>query len=313
MCHDELPTSGAHSNHVQTAAVAYGDTSVDTTGGLYDFGCGNCHPVDEGTYHRDGSVDITMNSGHGGALKAMNNVSDDVSGYSQTPGSSVTCSAAYCHSKGNGTFDVTSPDWYAVFAGDTCGHCHGNSPSTSSHGKHVVGIHYLDIYTGTTGLATEGSTNTSSHGHSATSTTINCSTCHNNTVDQAANSANTVCTACHVDNNDAAVGDEVAAIKAGSVTHLNASVDVAFQGVQVRSKAQVRDDITTVTELNTSWTRISGYKAAGSNDQANNALNTGTMFNSETRTCSTIACHNGNSITWGAKGIGCNSCHNELP
>ncbi|MBI5099392.1 MAG: CxxxxCH/CxxCH domain-containing protein, partial [Nitrospirae bacterium] len=82
--------------------------------------------------------------------------------------------------------------------------------------------------------------------------------------------------------------------------------------VNVKSKAQVRDDITTVTDLNENWSRTVGYKAAGAYDNANNALNSGTMFNSATKTCSTVACHNGNSVKWGVA-ISCNNCHTGMP
>jgi predicted CxxxxCH...CXXCH cytochrome family protein len=217
-CHDDLPSSGAHGAHVQTAAVAYGSTSVNTTGGTYDFGCANCHPVTESGNHRDGDIDITMNSTHGGTLKSLNNVSDDTSGYFQDTGVEVTCSAAYCHSKGEGTF-VTSPDWYGASAGDSCAVCHGNSPDTNAHSKHVVGIHYDSIYTGTTGLATAGTGNTDSHGSSTYSTTINCNTCHNNTVTASANDQNTLCATCHDDVTATLQGDMT--IAAGSTAHLS--------------------------------------------------------------------------------------------
>ncbi len=154
-CHADLPTSNGHDVHVQTAALAYGGTSVSSSGTTYDFGCGNCHPplADEATKHRNGVVDITMDNTDGGALKSLNGVSGDATGYTQTQGSSVTCSAAYCHSKGDGTFDVTSPDWYAGSVSGSCDDCHGNSPSTNAHSVHVVGIHYDSIYIGKSGCA----------------------------------------------------------------------------------------------------------------------------------------------------------------
>jgi predicted CxxxxCH...CXXCH cytochrome family protein len=102
-------------------------------------------------------------------------------------------------------------------------------------------------------------------------------------------------------------------IAVASTTHVNGTPDVAFKTVNVKSKAQVRNDITTVTDLNENWSRTSGYKAAGSYDNANNALNTANMYDGTARTCSAVACHNGNSVTWGATGIGCKNCHTGMP
>ena len=82
----------------------------------------------------------------------------------------------------------------------------------------------------------------------------------------------------------------------------------------MKSKAQLRDDITTVTELNSSWTRTAGNYKAGATpyDSAKNALNTGTMWNGASKTCSNIACHNGNAVTWSAT-VTCDSCHTQVP
>jgi hypothetical protein len=159
---------------------------------------------------------------------------------------------------------------------------------------------------------TAGSANTDAHGNATYSTTINCSTCHNNTVTVSYNDQSTSCNtaACH----DAAprlMGDM--AIAGASNVHVDGNVDVALDAIAVKSKAQIRDDITTVTELNDNWTRDAvGYKAAGAFDGAKAALNTATMYDGTTRTCSTIACHNGFDINWGAKGISCDSCHTDL-
>jgi predicted CxxxxCH...CXXCH cytochrome family protein len=312
-CHNALPTSGAHGVHVKTAATAYGSTSSDTTGGNYDFGCGNCHPVDEPTYHRNNTLEITLNSGHGGTLKAKNNVSDDSSGYTRTIGVSVTCNAAYCHSNGAGSFG-SSPEWYTQNVSGKCDDCHGNQPTTNNHGLHVVGIHYADIYTGSTGKATEGNGPTNSHGSSTYSTTINCHLCHSNTVTMSANSENSVCSACHTDNNNAAIGDDNMIIDAGSTVHVSGSPDIAFAAVTMKSKAQIRDDITTVTELNNNWDRtVSGaspaYKGSGAYDQAKSSLAAGGY---SAGTCSSIVCHNGNSAMWNDVAKSCDYCHKEV-
>jgi predicted CxxxxCH...CXXCH cytochrome family protein len=331
-CHSSAggPTPGttpdsAHAAHIGSYSVSgavstndYGNTNGGTNADWvavniigatedYEFGCGNCHPVDP-AFHMNDVVNLTLNNNHGGTLKSLNNVSDDDSGYTQDP---VTCSAAYCHSKGDGTFDVTSPEWYTQTVSGNCDDCHGNSPDTNAHGVHVVGIHYDNIYTGTIGLATAGTGNTDSHGSSTYSSTINCNTCHYNTVDASANDKNTLCATCHTASPQ---GDM--AIASGSATHLNGTADVALDAISVKSKAQVRDDITTVADLSESWDRtVSGaaYKALGAYDSARQALNTGTMFNNTTKTCSAVACHNGNSITWDAGSVSCNRCHTGMP
>ncbi|MBI5055204.1 MAG: CxxxxCH/CxxCH domain-containing protein [Nitrospirae bacterium] len=166
-CHNALPTSGAHNAHVKTAAIAYGSTAVNNTTTSVDLGCGNCHPVDTAN-HRNGTLNITLNKNHGGALKSKNGVSDDTSGYSQTQGVSVTCSAAYCHSQGNGDFDKTSPNWYGGSITD-CNVCHGNAT-------------YSD-YRKATPLYTSGSPKGNAHiFHTSTQTTpsneIQCVNCH---------------------------------------------------------------------------------------------------------------------------------------
>jgi len=103
------------------------------------------------------------------------------------------------------------------------------------------------------------------------------------------------------------------AIAGGATTHLNGTADVALDNVSVKSKAQLRDDITTVTELDESWNRQVGYKVTGAYDAADNALSTATMYSSSNNTCSTVACHNGNTAVWGDSGVDCTYCHSELP
>jgi predicted CxxxxCH...CXXCH cytochrome family protein len=104
-------------------------------------------------------------------------------------------------------------------------------------------------------------------------------------------------------------------IAALTTTHLNGTADVALNAISVKSKAQLRDDITTVAEINESWDRTAsgaGYKAAGAYDQARSALSTATMYNSTNNTCSAVACHNGNTAVWGDSGMSCNYCHSYV-
>jgi len=250
-------------------------------------------------------------TGAAGTLKAKNAATP---AFSQNTRVSVTCSSVYCHSNGYNTGAgygyQTSDNWYtAAITGDVCAKCHGNSPNSSrpgspAHGKHVVGIHYKSIYTGTGGLATAGTSDTSSHGNATTATTINCNICHSATVATSGNDTNTVCAACHA----GSAVKRTMVIASSSTSHVNGAVDVVFAGTPVRSKAQVRDTITNAPEIADNWTRMNGYKEAGSHDMSVSALNSSTYSGGN---C-TVACHNGNTVRWTST-VTCNSCHTELP
>jgi predicted CxxxxCH...CXXCH cytochrome family protein len=313
-CHPTL--SGMHASHVIfTNTSVYGNTSANVSGSTanYDFGCGNCHPIDTAN-HMNGTVQLSLNRLDGGALKALNSAATSTTG----TGLATQCNGVYCHSDGKATPTyVQTPRWDTAFTAlNSCGNCHGNSPVGANHQSHVVGIHYDTIYTGTSGLATAGAAAANSHGNSAYSTTISCNLCHNNTVPaKSRNMYGSTCStaACHQGNTANATNAMVTA-DTNKTWHLNGQPDVAFQAINVKSRAQVRDDITTVAELNSSWTRTAGnYKAGASPfDLAKNALNTATMWNNTTKTCSNIACHNGNAVTWSAT-LTCGSCHTQVP
>lgn len=312
-CHPTL--SGKHASHVVfTNASVYGSTSSNMTGttASYDFGCGNCHPTSEATNHMNGSVELSLNPADGGTLKSKNTATVSITG----SGLTTQCSGVYCHSNGKAspTF-VQTPQWQSSFPSswNTCGSCHGNSPSGSNHGAHVVGIHYNGIYSGSVGLATAGTGTSNSHGNAAYSTTINCNLCHSGAVTKGRNKYGAACSSCHSGDADNATNAMVTADMTKTV-HVNGQPDVAFAAVQVKSKAQVRNDITTVAELNSNWTRAANSYKAGTTpyDTAKNALNTGTMWNGGTKTCSNIACHNGISVTWSAT-VSCGACHTQLP
>jgi predicted CxxxxCH...CXXCH cytochrome family protein len=302
-CHDNPPATGAHDLHANAASV-YGTAGVSSTAGEYNFDCGNCHPTDVAS-HGNGAVDVSLNPADGGALKSKNSPAASVTG----SGTTAVCNLTYCHSDGSKTGAAivagASPQWGGSFAGDKCAGCHQNSPAGSQHGAHVVGIHYSDIYTGTTGLATAGSAINSSHGNGASSTTINCNVCHNDTVTVSYNALNTVCASCHTDTNTPATGNESAVI-ASKVSHVNGTPDVAFGTFSVNSKAQMRDNITTVTELTNSWTRTNGYKAAASTDASKRTPTYAAG------SCSSVDCHNGNSVSWTQNNLSCRACHTAL-
>ncbi|MBI5847465.1 MAG: CxxxxCH/CxxCH domain-containing protein [Nitrospirae bacterium] len=338
-CHTNANLSARHTVHTNPDAVLagkklstsdYGNLawwySYSNVGGVPTMGCGYCHPQDSAT-HRNGTRNLNFapnDTGAAGTLKAKNGTAIN---YSQNAGVSVTCSSVYCHSTGynDGTGYVyqTTPDWYGgSFSGDKCSNCHGNSPNSGgkpgslSHyntnamgmgvvGGHFVGIHYKNVFTGTTGVIKDGSNRQNAHGSTATSTTINCQTCHNSTVSMTGNDQNTVCTSCHT-----APSKGTMSIDALSTTHINGTPDVVFAAGTINSKAQIRDDITTVTELSNSWLRNSGYK--GGATSSDGSL-TAASFNPATKSCSSVACHNGNPVTWAATNITCNSCHTSLP
>ncbi len=326
-CHSFPPATGAHATHIQDSAPltqAYGNTEVVSTGSSYSFGCGNCHPKasDEAALHQNGTVELSLDPADGGTLKSKH---DPVENYSQTTGVSVTCSSVYCHSNGydsgSGYAYQTSPDWFGGSISGICTDCHGNSPNSGtagspSHTKHVVGIHYNTIYTGSTGLATEGTGNTNSHGNSTYSTTINCDMCHNNTLQvglrgytASRNDSNTtVCNGCH--NGE---GNQITSGHLDKSNHVSGTVDVALYSTNIKSKAQIRVIDATAPELDNNWNRSVGYKVAGGFDQSVSALNTGSMYDAPNNTCSSIPCHNGNTATWGDASVSCFYCHTEMP
>ena len=333
-CHASL--SAVHAKHTLIAGATYGSVANTSTVAGYNFGCGNCHPTTT-SFHADGIVEITLNKTHGGTLKSLNNVSNDTGGYTRTAGSSVVCSASYCHSNGGkagGALSTTtfyaSPDWFGTFSGDKCAMCHGNSPNaggkvgSDAHynknllgyanmsGGHVIGIHSDNIYNGTNGIAPEANSITGSHGRASTSSTINCNICHYSTVTTYANDKNAACQKCHYSGGIGGVKNPADLI-ANKSFHVNGAVDVAFYpSLSVASKAQLRDySYDTAT-----WARKNGYKftSTSSHDNAVTALNTATMWNSATKGCTNIACHNGKSVTWTAtNGVTtCYSCHTSL-
>jgi predicted CxxxxCH...CXXCH cytochrome family protein len=285
-CHNNENLNGSHLKHTDPDTILAGRTlsggdfgnvtwwyQYSNTGGTPRAACGYCHPNTDAT-HINGITNLNFDPNEvglpGGTLKGLNG-SPPV--FFQNTGVSVTCSSVYCHSTGyddGSGFDYqTSPDWFGgEFIGDKCANCHGNSPNSGgkpgslSHynpdsygmgivGGHFVGIHYDNVYTGATGLIQDANSNNNAHGSAATSTTISCQVCHNGTVTTMANDQNTVCATCHGVGAIGLQGDMI--IAAASTVHINGQPDVVFMPGNVRSKAQIRDDITTVTELNDNW------------------------------------------------------------
>ncbi|MDZ4185548.1 MAG: CxxxxCH/CxxCH domain-containing protein [Desulfuromonadales bacterium] len=330
---------GAHAKHLETSASNYADTGNNSAAATYSYGCANCHP-NSITFHFNGRIDMTLNSTHGGPLKSLNNVASDPltvgvwdvnGGSGATAGGftasgtkltrALTCTAAYCHSDGKANFNPT-PNWYGgAYAGpDPCAYCHLNSPDGTSHEPHNVGIHYNNVYTGTTGVVKDTALRQNAHGNAATSTTISCNICHYDTVTVNVNANNTICKTCHTAGSSPATGDAAASI-ASKAVHVNGLVDVKFQNVSVLSRAQLRDPLANAPEVNDNWKRINGYKVdANSHDETwdtqvsnlTRPLDTATMYDPGTKNC-TVACHNNKDIGWGATTISCSNCHTELP
>ncbi|MHC4604101.1 MAG: CxxxxCH/CxxCH domain c-type cytochrome [Planctomycetota bacterium] len=347
-CHSNANLSARHTVHTDPDTFLAGKTlsggdwgnpatgwyDYSNTGGTPFMGCGYCHPNNEAVFHINGAKNLNFDPNEPGltpgTLKGKNG---DPQVFTQNTGVSVTCSSVYCHSTGyndgTGYGYQTSPDWHGgSFAGDKCSNCHGNSPNTDgklgslSHynpdamgmgvpGGHFVGIHYDNVFTGANGLIQDANGNNNSHGDALTSQTINCQICHNTTVTSSANDQNTVCSTCHGVGSIPLMGDMV--LEATSTTHVNGQPDIVFETIIMKSKAQIRDDITTVVELNNNWTRIDAYKQPGSHDESTDTLTNAAVYNAGSKTCVSVACHNGNLVQWGSTEVDCNSCHTALP
>jgi predicted CxxxxCH...CXXCH cytochrome family protein len=206
---------------------------------------------------------------------------------------------------------------------DRCAQCHGNSPTgVGAHAAHVVGIHYDDIFNGTSGKLIPGTTDSVSHGLSAQATTLNCDTCHNATVSYARNNRNTVCTTCHP------TGTDTATTQSARVTsiskHVNGAVDVQFTTVNFVSKAQLRPgSFVSYTSGAAGWVRnkvatVEQYKnGATAFDVSKNPLSTTIVFTPGVPgqgTCANVVCHNmkgAQTVQWNQT-LTCDSCHSSL-
>jgi predicted CxxxxCH...CXXCH cytochrome family protein len=299
------PTNNGHSAHVSTGDGSYGLLTRKAAVGSYDFACGQCHGTTAGN-HMNGSI----------TMAAV--------GFSAATANA--CNATSCHSDGRGS-NVESPIWSGTFAGDRCAGCHGNSPTSSAHGVHEIGIHSEDIYDqANSGVMTAAN---GAHGERTTdnlqrtSTIITCQVCHNGTVQVSNNDKNTTCAGCHT---ASAKGDMVIGTYDN---HVNGAADILFFNEAVKTKAQLRNDIEdpSVTEIGSNWKRMNDgifqnlfYKGANAYDQSETLLNAqGTAGSGATRNC-TVACHNGRVANWPTSYINpasyasdCSACHTQLP
>jgi predicted CxxxxCH...CXXCH cytochrome family protein len=301
--------------------------SIKYVKGFPKYGCGFCHPMDSGK-HKNGTIELDMDPTHSlaGTVKTKNKAAatneTGATWYTRTTGSSVVCANVYCHSNGykSGTSYryKTTPDWYATSpwaAVDKCSQCHGNSPvfaiysGSPAHARHVVANHYKNIYSNYSGkLAIAGAVGSGAvHGDPATSTTFNCNVCHFSTVKKAFNDKGSICSSCHVAAGSATLKGTMD-VYSSNTNHVNGVVDVSFMTpFVIKSKAQVRDSIVTVSQLNTSWTRVNGYKNLSSHDLSR------TTPTYTAGTCLTVACHNGTRMEWSTPGpLLCAACHVDL-
>jgi predicted CxxxxCH...CXXCH cytochrome family protein len=289
-CHDALPVTGSHTIHIGGTAN-------------YSFGCAECHGHNGiGTAHNNGTLEIVGSIGYNGTSKL--------------------CSTSDCHSDGKATPAYkTTPTWLAgTFAGDRCAACHGNWPTGDAHAAHAVGIHYNDVSNLSGGKiaasATVASGTNAAHGNALYSTTISCNICHANTVSVSYNDNASTCNtaACHASGGSGGSKGSLTSASLNKTFHVNRARDVSFADATVRSKAQVRNDITTVPELNNFWSRTNDYKAgASSHDASKTTLLVTADYDTGSGTCSTVACHNGNAISWTSGAISCDKSHTALP
>ena len=277
--------------------------------------------MDVGT-HKNSVIELDMDPSHSlaGTVKTKNKAGGPW--YTRTTGVNVVCSNVYCHSSGYITSTSyrykTTPDWYATSpwaSVDKCSQCHGNSPAfaiysgSSAHGLHVVASHYKNVYSNYSGkLAVAGAVGSGAvHGDPATSTTFNCNVCHFATVKNAFNDKGSICSSCHTASGSAALKGTMN-VDSSNTTHVNGVADVVFMDpFVIKSKAQVRDSIATVSQLNANWTRVKGFKTMSSHDVSR----TTPQYNKGT--CSTVACHNGTQMEWATPGpLLCAACHVDL-
>ena len=302
----------------------YNYTANKTTSTEYRFGCANCHPMDEATYHMNGTIDISLNKNTAGigSLRTKNSVTTDTAGYTQVVNTTVTCSAAYCHSNGVTTPTyATTINWYATsLATDKCQICHGNSPGaagqiagSAAHGAHVVGIHYKGIFNGKSGFlpqsATKGGAVNAAHGTDSRATTINCNLCHNDTVTQAANDYNSACVSCH----GATIVKNSGDLIANKTFHVNGAINIKLANTKIVSKAQIRPTSFTSYTAATAgnWARNkSFYKNYTSAYDVSRTAMQVTDYNVSTG-CSNLSCHNGKTVKW-TDTVTCKSCHTRL-
>ena len=198
LCHASL--GGAHAVHAAFASPAdsgYGDQRIledfsPSGGPAYQFGCGNCHPLDPARHLSGGPVEVSLSPAAAGAtgLRTLNRADAAYAG--------GKCSGVYCHSSGPGDADRSSRRRRGRRRPATlgCAGCHGNPPQYPSGGpgapdanSHVnladdwLRVRPLPRHARRRG--TRRSTAATPRPPRATWPPITCQTCHFDTVDPA--------------------------------------------------------------------------------------------------------------------------------
>jgi predicted CxxxxCH...CXXCH cytochrome family protein len=212
-CHAAPPATGAHLVHANPSspkAFVYGSLhvleDVAEVGGAvdrYDFGCGNCHPLDLARHYAHtgapGVAEVVLDpaGAPSGTLKARN-----APGAAYDPATG-TCSGVACHSSGQASPTyVRTPPWTSPAGTLGCDGCHGNPPRYPSGGAGAPDANShvgLDVEGGTTAwefghfAGLPGPNHGSKHGGGGTpnpvafnvASPITCQACHFETVDPA--------------------------------------------------------------------------------------------------------------------------------
>ena len=333
-CHPLANLSAAHTTHAgllnlasQVAFYSYTankSSGVEGTPVKYGFGCANCHPTGptaEATYHLNGTIEVQLDAASGGTYAgSLRKLNTGSAVYNS--GSDKSCDLVYCHSDGKNAMvsglNGHAPAWTTTFAalgGDRCAKCHGNSPQTAAHDAHQVGLHYNNVFNGTSGKLAAAASGNSSHGVPGQSTTITCNTCHYKTMTVSGNDQNALCNTCHTKGVNGALVKGNAKI-ADFTFHVNGKKEIAFPTtpLKVISKAQLRTG--SFSNYSGLWSRNGGNYKTGATafDTAKVALSD-SMYNAGTATCSNISCHNlraGQTVVWTDTTITCTSCHTKL-
>ncbi|WP_242339350.1 CxxxxCH/CxxCH domain-containing protein [Anaeromyxobacter sp. SG66] len=336
-CHGVPPANGAHLAHAAfpTPDVPqYGDLRIleaYAPGGAsgYQFGCGNCHPLDAAK-HMDLKVEVELTPAGAatGSLRARN-APDAV--YDAATG---RCSGVYCHSSGQALpAYATAPAWTSG-AALGCDGCHGNPPSYASGG---AGALDANAHIGLTEQGREfghyvglgGPAHASKHGSAVAgeaAAPVTCQTCHYATTDPTATGPSrfywldttgsyvlaggdparladprwkaTQCGTCHV-----AGGAPVARGKVLPLTHVNGRRDVVFDP---RTALPPLAGLPAAPNTPTRpyWVSPSRFceavPAGAVLDGTTLSIElSGAAYDPATKRCSGVACHLGDAPVWG--------------
>jgi len=168
-CH-YAPTisTGSHKVHYNTTLLPtkYGETTNNSAGDKYQFGCGKCHNANHQNDVNSGTS--TVNA------KVVEVVFDTFNAFPKNPGANysygtstsyvqgpdgkyyawnnITCNLLYCHGNlGSATIGISStPVWGKGWTGNRCENCHKITQATlsgASHRVHTSSRSYSGVYT----------------------------------------------------------------------------------------------------------------------------------------------------------------------